>query len=1189
MSRILKKSWMPLAIILILMAIFFSLFRALTPWAKQYKGKVEEHLSILLGQPVTINDLETSWYWFEPVLKMDQVTVSDQHDHNLKLNKLLIGINLFSSLWHWQIQPGVLYIEDVHLTLHQTNDHWDIDGLSNDRQSVSFDAKSYLPVLGWILSQQKIILKHISALIYFNDGTLIPLEDLNLITHHSYGHYRVKGSATLQQKIPTELAIIADMQLDPYQLKNASGHAYLALHHFLPQQWQPILPNMPFHASSGEGNLEVWLDLVKGHFFSLQSKINFERLIFTQEGQSKRHSIPFINANLAWRTTTKGWELTGDQITFRIDGITWPENSIRLKYNQIDQSYDVFLKQLSLKSLLALDVAWPETMLPIVSMHPEGELEDTRLLLKANGLNYALTRFEHLGWQRKANIPAVNELSGVLYWQPTEGRLELNGENTKIEPHNLPPLVFDQLNTAIEWKQLSNGFRVSVERFVLNRSDLVLSAEGTLDNAFLPSANLRLNADFSAKDARHWLDYIPDTYLKPKLNDWLKHDIKKIGKASGRVTINGPIANFPFDHDEGEFLVNSYLNDVNLVFAKNWPVTRNIDAHLSVSRRELDAEIFHADLKDIPIEQMSLVIYDLGLGKENLLIHGVLKAPGDKMEKYIFASPLSPHLNRLKKIEINDLLGLDLRLEIPLYTESDHVFVRGDLIFDHNQVIFHNDVADVKLDKMSGSLQFDEDGITHGALSGDFFEDPVRVTIQSVRKKKPYTAVNIDSVTSIKVLRNALPFPVFNVLEGKMNVNGLLTLSNHPNDLDHIHITSSMQGVAVDLPAPLGKTKTELAPLVLDVDYNAETVMDALLTYKDFSLKAKKMDKDDWLFSLQEAAVAATLRYQPIKHTLSGNVERLYLDHLNFLNNHLKNTSNPIKPMDIPNLNLTFDALRIENVDLGQVSLKSTSAPTQWTLEYCKIKSPDYLFTAQGLWQQTGKQNQTTVQAELGLTDLAAALARFNILPAVAAHRGNIRFKGGWAGAIHDFSLQKVVGDVQILIKEGRITNLDKQTEEKLGLGKLLSILSLQTIPRRLKLDFSDLSKGGYSFDEFKGDFILKNGIMSTQNSYLDGPVAYAGMKGDLDLVKRLYDVDLRVSPYITASLPIVATIAGGPIAGIATWVASKIINKGMQQISAYTYKVSGPWADPIVQQVHLYRKKLSNVPASEQRALKRS
>ncbi len=158
-------------------------------------------------------------------------------------------------------------------------------------------------------------------------------------------------------------------------------------------------------------------------------------------------------------------------------------------------------------------------------------------------------------------------------------------------------------------------------------------------------------------------------------------------------------------------------------------------------------------------------------------------------------------------------------------------------------------------------------------------------------------------------------------------------------------------------------------------------------------------------------------------------------------------------------------------------------------------------------------------------------------------------------------------------LKNGRITHLSQETEEKLGLGKLLSILSLQTIPRRLKLDFSDLSNDGYSFDIFKGNFNVNKGIMSTNNSYIDGPVAYASMKGDLDLVRRLYDLDLNISPHITASLPVVATIAGGPIAGLAAWIANKIINQSMQKIAGYSYKISGPWDQPVVQQLNIVKK----------------
>ena len=75
-------------------------------------------------------------------------------------------------------------------------------------------------------------------------------------------------------------------------------------------------------------------------------------------------------------------------------------------------------------------------------------------------------------------------------------------------------------------------------------------------------------------------------------------------------------------------------------------------------------------------------------------------------------------------------------------------------------------------------------------------------------------------------------------------------------------------------------------------------------------------------------------------------------------------------------------------------------------------------------------------------------------------------------------------------------------------------------------------------------------------------------------MLDRWYDLELQVYPYITASLPVVASIAGGPLAGVATWAASHVINKGMQQVSAYTYKVTGPWGSPQVKQLGLKRKK---------------
>ncbi|HBI22469.1 MAG TPA: hypothetical protein DDY37_07820, partial [Legionella sp.] len=840
--------------------------------------------------------------------------------------------------------------------------------------------------------------------------------------------------------------------------------------------------------------------------------------------------------------------------------------------------YRAFGKNLPLESLLTMDIPWPGAMRDIVAMHPRGTLANTQLVVKSGELGLVLTQFSQLGWTGQHDIPSVSQLSGVLNWQPTEGRLEFDSEQVTLTRLGFPAVTFEQLNAAFDWQQLSNGLRISMDRFVLSRPDLVLSASGAIDEPLLPSANLRMTAEFSAKNAEQWLDYIPPHLMKPKLDAWIRQGVKQLKGASGRLIVNGPLADFPFGNQQGEFSINTYLTGLDLLFAKNWPVSHGINAHLQVINRTLDADIFKADLQGIPVDKVNVLLKDIGLGHEALLIRGTLKAPADKIKAYVLNTPISKHLLLWKMMDIRDSLGLDLQLEIPLYPESNQVLAKGVLAFDNNQVILHHALNDIVFDELTGALQFDEHGITESALHATLAGEPLAMHIRSIKTPTSYTEADIEGSTSIDLLRRKLPLPIFELMDGHLNIKSVLKFTENPRDFDHVQIKTSMEGVSVDLPPPLGKTTEEVAPLTLDLSFNAAHNMKIALQYKDLNVQAKTLSRDNWSLKVEERNLAAELQYAPAANSLSGTIDRLYLTDLLTLKNRMKLAHTRLKPLDIPHLNLVINSAKLDNIDLGNVSLKSTSKPTQLLLEYCKIKSPEYLLTVQGNWTQTGKKDKTHVQADLQLYDLGRALARWNILPAVEAHRGNVTFNGDWPAAMPDFSLDKVNGEMSIILRGGRITHLDKATEEKLGLGKLLSVLSLQTIPRRLQLDFSDLSEGGYSFDVFKGNFILKNGVMTTQDSYLDGPVAYASMKGDLDVVNHLYNVDLRVSPYIMASLPIVVTIAGGPIAGpiagFATWVASKLINKGLQQISAYTYKISGPWLDPIVQQVHIYKKK---------------
>ena len=120
-------------------------------------------------------------------------------------------------------------------------------------------------------------------------------------------------------------------------------------------------------------------------------------------------------------------------------------------------------------------------------------------------------------------------------------------------------------------------------------------------------------------------------------------------------------------------------------------------------------------------------------------------------------------------------------------------------------------------------------------------------------------------------------------------------------------------------------------------------------------------------------------------------------------------------------------------------------------------------------------------------------------------------------------------------------------------------------MPRRLTLDFSDLTKKGFEFRVFKGDFVFKKGNAFTRNAYLDGPVAKVSLQGRIGFANKDVDLKLSVAPYVTSSLPLIVGVAGGPIAGVVTWVVSKILSPSIGKAVGFTYKVTGPWKKPKV------------------------
>jgi uncharacterized protein YhdP len=117
-------------------------------------------------------------------------------------------------------------------------------------------------------------------------------------------------------------------------------------------------------------------------------------------------------------------------------------------------------------------------------------------------------------------------------------------------------------------------------------------------------------------------------------------------------------------------------------------------------------------------------------------------------------------------------------------------------------------------------------------------------------------------------------------------------------------------------------------------------------------------------------------------------------------------------------------------------------------------------------------------------------------------------------------------------------------------------------------LDFRDIFSEGFAFDEIAGEVGIERGIASTDNFRIQGPAARIAMSGEVDLARETQKLHVRIVPSLSDSVSIAGALIGGPVAGVATILAQKILKDPLDQIFAYEYSVTGTWAEPQVSKI---------------------
>ena len=126
----------------------------------------------------------------------------------------------------------------------------------------------------------------------------------------------------------------------------------------------------------------------------------------------------------------------------------------------------------------------------------------------------------------------------------------------------------------------------------------------------------------------------------------------------------------------------------------------------------------------------------------------------------------------------------------------------------------------------------------------------------------------------------------------------------------------------------------------------------------------------------------------------------------------------------------------------------------------------------------------------LDSTDLLDTLNAWGFAPTLTGRAGHATAELHWRGGIDGEVFGRLAGHVRLSVEQGQVMTVDP------GAGRVLGLLSVAALPRRLTLDFSDLTEKGFAFDSIHGDFDFRDGNAYTQNLVLKGPAAEIGVVG---------------------------------------------------------------------------------------------
>nr|WP_319564340.1 YhdP family protein [uncultured Rhodoferax sp.] len=292
------------------------------------------------------------------------------------------------------------------------------------------------------------------------------------------------------------------------------------------------------------------------------------------------------------------------------------------------------------------------------------------------------------------------------------------------------------------------------------------------------------------------------------------------------------------------------------------------------------------------------------------------------------------------------------------------------------------------------------------------------------------------------------------------------------------------------------------------------------------------------------------------------------------------------QPVSIPALDIVVDDFELRGKRFGRLEVDAinrmatgssgAAGVREWRLHKFNLSVPEATLTASGNWTRLHAQDvmaastpstvaerrRTVLNFKLDVADGGALLARLGMKDVVRQASGKLEGQVAWIGSPLRLDYPTLGGAFTVNIASGQFLKADP------GIAKLLGVLSLQSLPRRLMLDFRDVFSEGFSFDFLRGDVTVEHGMARTNNLQMKGVNAAVLMEGQADIDHETQDLKVVVVPEINAGTASLIASVINPAVGLGSFLAQVFLRRPLIESNTQELHVTGSWTDPQVSKV---------------------